>query len=64
MRLVIALACGCGCAVTAPALPPAANPQAPIGRIAGAPATLRPGVAGYDDLPKPQPPAPHHHHGS
>ncbi|MEO8846645.1 MAG: hypothetical protein ABI591_27105 [Kofleriaceae bacterium] len=44
-----------------------ANPSADTGRLAGAPATLRPGVASYVDVPalRTDPaPAPHHHHGS
>jgi hypothetical protein len=39
-----------------------ANPSAPAGRLAGAPATLRPGVVDYQ-LPAPKTePAPEHHH--
>ncbi len=61
--LVLALVAAC-------ALPPAplpashpASPSAPTGRLAGAPATLRPGVAGYLDVPALRTgPAPVHHH--
>jgi len=55
-----------GCAVDAPALAPAnpASASAPTGRLAGAPATLRPGVVTYAGLPAiiNTPPPPHHHH--
>ena len=50
-----------GCAVAAPALPPAVT--ASPGRLAGAPATLRPGVVVYPDVPVVRAaPAEHHHH--
>jgi len=52
------------CATTA-SLPPdhPARATAPTGRLAGAPASLRPGVAGYPDLPaQREPPPPTHHH--
>jgi hypothetical protein len=53
-----------GCAI-APRPLPATHPSsagAPVGRLAGASATLRPGVAGYDDLPAPRATEPAHHH--
>jgi hypothetical protein len=57
-----------GCAAEAPALAPQhpANPRAATGRLVGAPATLRTGVATYEDVPKVRtdPPPVHHHHGS
>jgi hypothetical protein len=64
MRYVIALLLA-GCAV--PHAPLAstspANPSAPTGRLAGAPATLRSGVVQYDLPPvREQAPAEHHHH--
>ena len=61
--LVIAFALA-GCAMAAPRPPAVASPDAPIGRLAGAPSALRPGVAGYTDLPAPHadaPPVRHHH---
>lgn len=61
----LALILSVGCAIDAPALSPQhpANPAAPTGRLAGAPASLRPGVASYPDVPvsPPEPPAHHHH---
>ena len=56
-----------GCAVAAPKPPVVATPEAPIGRLAGAPAALHPGVVSYPDLPAldepaPPPPMPMHHH--
>jgi hypothetical protein len=54
------------CAVDAPALSAQhpANPAAPAGRLAGAPASLRPGVVVYPDVPAAaaEPPEHHHHH--
>lgn len=54
------------CATAAPALPAdhPANPRAPIGWLAGAPASLRPGSVKYDDVPalRTAPPPMHHHH--
>jgi hypothetical protein len=62
--LVLGLA---GCAAALPAVPAdhPASTTAPIGRIAGAPAALRPGVVHYDGLPAPDAaptPMQHHHH--
>jgi hypothetical protein len=53
----------CSCAIAAPSLPAShpANPLAPAGLLAGAPATLRPGVVTYD-LPPPRSPEQQHHH--
>ncbi|MBS1119665.1 MAG: hypothetical protein H6Q90_1893 [Deltaproteobacteria bacterium] len=53
------------CAVRGPTVgsthPAAAT--APIGRLAGAPPSLRPGAVVYPDVPAVAPPeAPHHHH--
>lgn len=52
MRLIALLLAG-GCAATAPALPTShpANPQAPAGRLAGAPPSLRAGVVTYPEVP-------------
>jgi hypothetical protein len=67
MRYVVALllTAVASCAVThaPPAATSPANPSAPTGRLAGAPATLRRGVVQYD-LPavRQQAPAEHHHH--
>jgi hypothetical protein len=68
-RLAASFAVALGACATAPAALPAAhpaNPSAPTGRLAGAPATLRPGVATYADVPathaEPAEPAVHHHH--
>jgi hypothetical protein len=63
--LALPLALG-ACAVRAAAPPPEhpASPSAPAGRLAGAPASLRPGVVEYPDVPAVRAPAatPHHHH--
>jgi len=50
LALVLALA---GCAVRAapPATTHPASPAAPIGRLAGPPASLRPGAVSYPDAP-------------
>ena len=60
--LALALA---GCAIHVPAPGPAdpANPRATPGRLAGAPASLRPGVVTYPDVPalRRGPPDMHHH---
>lgn len=65
--VVAALALALGaCAVHAAAPPPEhpASPAAPAGRLAGAPASLRPGVVAYPEVPALRPPAaaPSHHH--
>jgi hypothetical protein len=57
-----------GCAVSRTPLPAnhAANPSAPVGRLAGAPPALRAGVVDYKDVPplRTEQAAPeHHHHG-
>lgn len=53
--------CGIRPAVLAPTHP--ASTLAPNGRLAGAPASLRPGVIEYPDVPVTRSePAPHHHH--
>ena len=62
MKLAI-IACSAGlvgCATVAE-VPPVASPSAPIGRLAGAPATLRQGVVKYD-LPQVKPDDMQHHH--
>jgi hypothetical protein len=54
-----------GCAVSRAPLASTspANPAAPSGRLAGAPATLRSGVVQYDLAPvRQEAPAEHHHH--
>jgi hypothetical protein len=59
-----------GCAASVPAVAPGhpANSAAPSGRLAPAPASLRPGVVTYPDVPQrgadPEPQPHHHHHGS
>ena len=58
MRWLLVLAAACA---TTAEVPTAATPAAPVGRLAGAPATLRPGVVHYD-LPPVAPDEPHHHH--
>lgn len=63
MRFLLVI-CVAGCA-SAPAALSAdhpANPKAPTGRIAPAPASLRANVIAYPDVPKTQAPAPAHHH--
>lgn len=65
--LVVALALG-ACAASPPPLAAAhpANPQAPVGRLAGPPPSLRKGVVDYKDVPamrEAAPPPTHHHHG-
>ena len=60
-RLVMIFVASCA---IAPAPLPASHPastSAPVGRLAGAPATLRPGVVTYD-LPAPRRDEPAHHH--
>ena len=64
MRYVMLLVLS-GCAVSRAPLSSTspANPTAPTGRLAGAPATLRSGVVQYDLAPvRQQAPAEHHHH--
>jgi hypothetical protein len=63
MRALAAIALA-GCAATVPPLPAdhPADPHAPIGRLAGAPASLRPGVVKYDDVPAHREAPPEHHH--
>ena len=64
MRLVVLVLAGCAVSVPAPATTHPANPAAPIGRLAGAPATLRSGVVDYA-LPavrSVEPEHVHHHH--
>lgn len=63
----IALSLGLGACATHAAAPPAAHPAnaaAPIGRLAGAPASLRAGVVQYSDVPaqRPAPKQGHDHH--
>jgi len=67
MRL-LALVLASGCASTAPAIPAShpASAQAPAGRLAGAPPSLRAGVIVYPDVPPLETERPrgheHHHH--
>jgi len=65
VRRLVVLVLAAGCA-TAPALPAdhPASPSAPIGRLAGAPPSLRAGVVTYPDVPalRTAPAEPHHHH--
>ncbi|HTR51697.1 MAG TPA: hypothetical protein VMJ10_13370 [Kofleriaceae bacterium] len=64
MRALLALVAGCAIAVPPPGPTSPASAQAPIGRLAGAPATLRPGVVVYSDVPaiRAAPMPMHHHH--
>ena len=59
--MLLALA---SCTAHAPELPPdhPASSRAPIGRVAGAPASLRPGVVAYPDVPAVRAAPEHHHH--
>jgi hypothetical protein len=58
MRALLILLASCA---TTAEVPASATPAAPTGRLAGAPATLRPGVVHYD-LPAVKPDQPQHHH--
>jgi hypothetical protein len=61
MRFAVVFCAGCAIGPAAlPATSPA-NPRAPIGQLAGAPAALRPGVVHYD-LPAVKTEPEHHHH--
>ncbi|MBX3156045.1 MAG: hypothetical protein KF773_08595 [Deltaproteobacteria bacterium] len=65
--LAVALAFAvAGCAVTAPVLPSMhpARTSAPAGRLAGPPASLRPGVVAYPEVPavRTEDEGGHHHH--
>jgi hypothetical protein len=63
-RWLLVLVAGCAPHVAVPASHPA-NRAAPPGRLAGAPASLRPGVVAYPDVPvlrREAPDAHHHHH--
>lgn len=64
LLLILAASCAVDAPGTSAQHP--ATPSAAIGRLAGAPATLRPGVATYTDVPalREQPAPVHHHHGS
>ena len=60
MRAALVLLVGCA---TSAAIPPSASSSAPVGRLAGVPATLRVGVVHYDLPPvRPDEPPPGHHH--
>ena len=65
LAVLVALVASCAVAPrTLPATHPA-TATAPAGRLAGAPAALRPGVVDYRDVPKLRevaPPAGHQHH--
>jgi len=61
-RAALLLVAACATHAPLPADHPARS-TAPTGRLAGAPASLRPGVASYPDLPaQREPPPPTHHH--
>jgi hypothetical protein len=65
--IVIVIAALAGCAASARPLPAThpAHATAPVGRLAGAPASLRPGVVEYKDVPATReapPPIDHSHH--
>ena len=67
MRALVCLVAAC--AVAPPPVPAThpANRAAPVGRLAGPPATLRVDVVRYTDVPAlraVEPPPMHHHHGS
>jgi hypothetical protein len=65
MKVLLFMLASCAVDATTPSAQHPASPLAPIGRLAGAPATLRPGVATYTDVPALRTePAPMHHHGS
>lgn len=59
----LALLAGCAIHVPAPGPEHPASPRATPGRLAGAPASLRPGVVSYPDVPalRQGPPEMHHH---
>jgi hypothetical protein len=64
---VLVAALASGCAVRAAPLPAnhPARASAPVGRLAGAPASLRPGVVAYPGVPALRPDdqgGGHHHH--
>lgn len=67
MRALVVLVLLAGCAAKqrpVPATHPA-SADAPVGRLAGAPPALRPGVVQYKDVPAMRegpPPDTHHHH--
>jgi len=62
-HVIVALVLGCGTHPRLAADHPA-QPSAPTGRLAGPPASLRPGVVQYPDVPavRSEPPPAHHHH--
>jgi len=60
MRLLLLFVAGC--AVSAPVLPATHPINAPPGRLAGPPASLRPGVVAYPDVPPVRAAPEHHHH--
>jgi hypothetical protein len=61
--IVFASLTACAVSANPPAPSHPANAAAPIGRLAGAPAALRPGVVAYPDVPPLRTePAPEHHH--
>jgi hypothetical protein len=66
MRALALLLAACATAPRPLPVDHPANPHAPIGRLAGAPASLRPGAVKYDDVPatRDAPPPAHHHHGT
>jgi len=64
MRLVWLLCASCAIGPRALPADHPANAHSPAGRLAGAPATLRPGVVTYDGVPalRDEPAPAHHHH--
>lgn len=63
--IAIALSISAGACASRAGAPPAAHPAnaaAPIGRLAGAPASLRTGVVQYSDVPAAKPNADAHSH--
>ncbi|HEY1555637.1 MAG TPA: hypothetical protein VGF94_12455 [Kofleriaceae bacterium] len=64
MRALLLLAAACAASVPPPGPANPASPRAATGRLAGPPATLRPGAIVYRDVPplRAAPPPMHHHH--
>jgi hypothetical protein len=61
MRFVLLICAGCAVSPAPLAATSPANPRAPVGQLAGAPAALRAGVVHYD-LPAVKTEPEHHHH--
>lgn len=63
LAITLTMLAACSVRSSRPASHPA-SAAAPVGRLAGAPPSLRPGVVEYPDVPalREQAPAEHHHH--